>query len=95
MATINIKKLGLSFGLTFAILYLGCVFVMSTVSRETAVFFFNSLLHGIDVDSVLRTSMPLYEMVIGIVEIFILGWLIGASIASIYNLSFKKRRQLV
>jgi len=91
MDSINVKKLGFSFGLTFAFLYLGCVIVMSAVNREAAVFFFNSLMHGIDVDSILRTRMPLYEMVIGIVEIFILGWLIGASIASIYNLSFKKR----
>lgn len=91
MDTINVKKLGFSLGITFAFLYLGCIVVMSTISREAAVFFFNSLLHGVDVDSILRTSMPLYEMVIGIVEIFILGWLIGASIASIYNLSFKKR----
>jgi len=78
--------------ITFTLLYLGCIIVMSTVSRETAVFFFNSLMHGVDVDSILWTRMPLYEMVIGIAEIFILGWLIGASIASIYNVSFKKRQ---
>lgn len=93
MDTINVKKMGLSFGVTFAFLYLGCVIVMSTVSRDAAIFFFNSLLHGIDVSSILRTSMPFYEMVIGIIEIFVLGWLLGATIASVYNFSLSRKKQ--
>lgn len=42
-------------------------------------------MHGIDVSSIIRTEMPWWEMVMGIVEIFILGWLIGAAVAGIYN----------
>ncbi len=86
MNTINIKKFGFAFGTTFAFLYLGCVVVMLSLGKEGAVFFFNSLMHGIDVTSILRTDMPLYEMIIGLIEIFILGWLIGATVASLYNL---------
>ncbi len=93
MGTINVKKLGFSFGIISALLYLGCVFVMSTVSREASVVFFNSLLHGIDVDSILRTGIPFYEMAIGIIEIFILGWLIGASVASVYNFSLSRKKK--
>ena len=85
MEAIDIRRFGMASGSTAALLYLGCVFVMSTVSRETQVLFFNTLLHGIDVTPVLRTTMPAWEMVIGFVEIFVLAWLIGASIASIYN----------
>lgn len=77
MATIDIRRLGFAFGATFAILYLGCVLAMAMLSKEAAVFFFNSLMHGVDVTSILRTDMPFYEMMIGIVEIFILGWLVG------------------
>ena len=82
---INVKRFGMAFGLTSAILYLGCVFVMWTVGREASIVFFNSLMHGLDVSTIIRTDMPLWEMAMGLVEIFILGWLTGATIASIYN----------
>ena len=36
---INVKKLGLAFGLTSALLYLGCVVVMGTVGRANTVNF--------------------------------------------------------
>ena len=83
---LRVRKFGFAVGMTFALVYLGCVFVMATVSTETAVTFFNRLIHGINVTPLLRTEMPLWEMGIGIIEVFILGWLIGATVASIYNL---------
>jgi hypothetical protein len=55
-----------------------------------SILFFNSLMHGIDVTSIIRTDMPWWEMAMGLVEIFILGWLTGATIASIYNFGFGK-----
>jgi len=91
MATIDIRRFGFAFGATFALLYLGCVLVMTVLSKEGAILFFNSLMHGVDVTSILRTDMPFYEMVIGFVEIFILGWLIGATVASLYNLALKRK----
>lgn len=90
MATIDVRRFGLACGSTAALLYLGCVFVMATVSRDAQVLFFNSLLHGIDSDALLRTTMPASEMVLGIIEIFILAWLSGASIASIYNVAARR-----
>lgn len=90
MERINIKKFGLAWGITFALLYLGCMFVMLTIGKRGAILFFNSLMHGIDVTSIVRMDMPLWEMIMGIIEIFILGWLIGAAIASIYNLKLRK-----
>jgi len=91
MATIDIRRFGFAFGATFALLYLGCVLVMAVLSKGEAIFFFNSLMHGVEVTSILRTDMPFYEMVIGVVEIFILGWLIGATVASLYNLALKRK----
>ena len=82
---INVKKLGLAFGLTGALLYLGCMLVMATVGHDDSIKFFNSLLHGLDVSSIMRTSVPLWEAGMGIIQIFILGWLTGACIAGFYN----------
>ena len=90
MKTISIKKLGMATGLTGALLYLGCMVVMFTVGREGSVKFFNSLLHGLDVSTVIRMDIPLWEACLGIVQTFILGWLIGACIASLYNWQIKK-----
>lgn len=83
--TINVKKLGLAFGLTAALLYLGCMLVMATAGHDNSIKFFNSLLHGLDVSTIMRTSVPLWEAGIGIIQIFILGWLTGACIAGFYN----------
>ncbi len=91
---INVKKFGLAVGLTGALLYLGCMIVMATVGHNGSVKFFNSLLHGLDVSTVLRMEVPLWEAVIGIVETFVLGWLIGGCIAGFYNaVSFKKNNK--
>lgn len=90
MGVINVKRMGLATGLTFALLHLGCVSVLLFTSRETTIAFFNSLLHGIDVTSILRTQISAGEMTYGFFQIFVLGWLIGASIASIYNFHFMK-----
>jgi hypothetical protein len=91
MEAIDIKRFGLAFGATLAIFYLGCVFVMATVSREATIHFFNSLLHGIDFTPIIRSNIPVWEMVIGITEMFILGWFTGARIASIYNFALTKK----
>jgi len=39
MGAINIRKLGLAFGATGALLYLGCAVVMSLAGREASVFY--------------------------------------------------------
>ena len=91
MNRIDVKKFGLSFGLTGALLYFGCILVMATVGRDGTVAFFNSLLHGLDVSSILRIEIPLWEAGIGIIETFIFGWLVGASIAAFYNASLKEK----
>ena len=90
MGAINVKRFGLAVGLTLLFLRLGCVIVVTATSREQAVAFFNTLLHGLDVSSILRTEMSAQEMIYGLIQIFILGWLAGASIAAIYNFHFMR-----
>jgi len=92
MKTINIRRFGMACGLTSALLYLGCVFVMWSAGKEGSILFFNSLMHGIDVTTIIRTHMPWWEMVMGLVEIFIIGWLTGATVASIYNFRLGKHK---
>ena len=79
------RQLGVAFGLTGVVFYLGCMVTMSTVPREKAIMFFNSLLHGIDVTPILRKNVPIREVMLGIVSTFVLGWFAGAMIAGFYN----------
>ncbi|MCB9756990.1 MAG: hypothetical protein H6753_01045 [Candidatus Omnitrophica bacterium] len=86
MGAINVKKMGLACGLTLVVFRLGCIIVFMALSREQAIAFFNTLLHGIDVTAILKTETSVLEVIYGLVQIFILGWLGGATLASIYNL---------
>jgi 2TM family of unknown function (DUF5676) len=90
MNHINVKKFGFAIGATGGLLYLGCMLVMFIAGHDGTVRFFNSLLHGLDVSSIVRMDMAISEALIGIIETFILGWLIGACIAAIYNIAVKE-----
>jgi hypothetical protein len=89
MNTIN-WRLGFALGGSLALLYLGCAFVMLTVPQEAAVRFFNSITHGVDWSSIMRWGMPWWEMIVGVLEVFILGGLFGALIAALYNVGLKR-----
>ena len=91
IATISIKRMGFALGSTLALLYVGCVFVMLTVPKDAVVAFFNSIMHGWDVEPIMRWDMPWWEALIGVVEIFILGWLVGALLAVLYNLTADRK----
>jgi hypothetical protein len=75
----------LAFGITGVILYLGCIVVMVIAGRQGSVEFFNNLFHGINTASIIRINVPAREAVIGLIETFILFFLIGACIAGVYN----------
>ena len=92
MNIISIKRLGFALGSSCALLYLGCAFVMMTVPHEAAVSFFNSITHGVDWSPIMRWDMPWWEMVVGVLQVFILGWLFGALIAALYNSGLKGKR---
>ena len=90
MTRIHIKRLGFACGITGVILYLGCIVLMATIGRNGTISFFNSLFHGMDVSSVIRMDVPAIEALMGIVQTFILGWLIGACVAAFYNVTIKR-----
>lgn len=60
-------------GTTGAVLYIGCIILMVSVGREETVFFFNSLLHGLDIEPIIRMNVPPLEVFFGSIQIFILG----------------------
>lgn len=91
MHTINIKRFGLAFGFTGAIIYLGCALLLTIMGKEAAVFFLNTILHGFDTTYLLKSSMPFWEVILGIIETFVLSWFVGTSIASIYNVTLTKK----
>lgn len=91
MNQINIRKLGLAFGITGALLHFGCVFVMMILGHDRTVKFFNTLIHGLDFSSIIKMEISPVEVILGLVQVFILSWLIGACIASIYNVSLNKK----
>jgi ABC-type antimicrobial peptide transport system permease subunit len=93
MQHIDIKKFALAWGIVGVVFYLGCIILMATVGREGTILFFNSLLHGLDTSTIIRMDVPWTEALIGLVEMFILGWLFGALIAAVYNVSFNKKYQ--
>ena len=91
MNHISINKLGLAFGLTSALLYFGCAMVMLLLGHEKTVMFFNIMLHGLDVSSIIRMNVSAVEELLGLILTFIISWLIGACIAAIYNVSFNSK----
>lgn len=92
IALLSPPRFGLGFGIAGAVFYLGCVLTMASVPREKAVTFFNSLLHGLNVEPVLQDSVPLPEVILGIVTTFILGWIAGYLVAGFYNWGLKSRQ---
>ncbi len=90
MNHIHVKKFGFACGLTFALLNLSCMLLMIIIGHDGTVTFFNSLIHGMEFAAIIRMNVPLYEILIGTIEIFIIGWLIGACIAALYNKATEK-----
>ena len=86
---LNPGYLGFAFGVTGVVFYLGCMLTMATVPHGSAVIFFNSLLHGLDVEPILKTCVPISQVVLGLATTFTLAWFAGVLIAGIYNLSLR------
>ncbi|MEZ4792379.1 MAG: DUF5676 family membrane protein [Gelidibacter sp.] len=66
--------------------------VMLTAGQEGSITFFNSLLHGLDTTSIIRMDVPPLEVLMGIIQTFILWWLIGACIGAFYNAQIKVKK---
>ena len=85
METINSNKFGIALGLTGVILYLACMCLMLIAGQGGTTWLFNSVLHGLDVSSVSRMSVPIGQTIAGIILTFGLGWVTGFLTGTIYN----------
>jgi hypothetical protein len=85
MNNLGVKNLGLAFGATLAIFYVACFLMMTICGRETTIFIFNSLLHGLDITTIVRMDIPIWDSFVGLIGTFILGGVMGSFIATIYN----------
>lgn len=94
MKPIHIKAFGLATGLTAALLYFSCIILMKLAGPDNTRIFFNSLLHGIDSGPILRMNISATESALGILETFMIAWLVGASIAAFYNIASHARREI-
>lgn len=87
MNKINSNKLGIALGITGVVLYFGCMLLMLIGGEAGTTWFFNSILHGLDVSDVSRMKVPIGQSIIGIILTFGLGWFTGFLTGTIYNRS--------
>lgn len=80
-------RIGFAVGSTFGLIYLACAIVMATVPREVAIRFYNNLTHGIDVSTLIVWDVPLWHVPLGLIQIIVIGWLIGSTATALYNLT--------
>ena len=85
MNNINSKKLGFAIGMAGVILYLGCICLMLIAGHSGTTWFFNSILHGLDVTSISQMNVPIGQSIAGIIITFGLGWISGYLIGMFYN----------
>lgn len=90
---LNPRSFGMAAGCAAAIFYLGCMLLMHFASPEALVTFFNSLLHGLDIEPILRTEVGWALSLFGLINTFVLAWLFGALMAMIYNLASSPRKR--
>ncbi len=86
MNTLNSKRFGFAVALTLVFVNFGCLLGRLILPRETAIQFFNSFTH-VDWTLMTRSTISPLEWVIGTIEVFILGWIGGFVIATVYNWS--------
>lgn len=88
---IDPRKLGLSIGFTFFLLYIGCMLLLYFLGHDGTITYFNNMFHGIDTSSIVKMNVTPTEAFAGIIEIFILGTFIGICIGGFYNILLRGR----
>jgi len=81
---LNAKRVGYSLAAVSGIVYLACA-ILVAIAPSWTVGFFGALFHGIDITQIARTPVPLGSTVLGLVEIVVLGYVVGWLYAKIYN----------
>jgi len=78
------RRVANTFGIVFTGVSLLCaIFVL--IFPGTAMSLFNNIFHGIDITQIAKTSVSFGSIIIGLIEAFVLGWIIGWLFAVVYN----------
>lgn len=85
MNKLNPNVVALSLGFTAVIVYSVCLILVALLPLETIVTFTNYLVHGIDFSNIAVKNITTIGAVIGLIEAFIMAWIIGYIFASVYN----------
>lgn len=91
MNKLSVYGLSVSFGITFTVFYIMCMIMMIFFNQDVSIFVFNSLFHGLDIRSIIIADVPFWVSIIGLIETFVLGCVMGALIASSYNCFVKNK----
>ena len=91
MQNLSPIRFGVAMGIAGSFFYVVCVIFMATVPEETVSWLSNSLLHGIDVKSIMRESVPMQQSLVGILATFVGGCIFGALAACVYNIGNGKK----
>lgn len=78
-------RLGTAFGIAGALFYVACMIFMAFAPPDFVVWLSNSLLHGVDINSVMRESVPMQQAMVGVACTFVGGFLFGAITGLAYN----------
>jgi len=86
---LNTKVTGLALATTSGILYIICA-IWFWLSAKTALLYFDSLFHGIEVSAIAEQSLTFGSTILGLVLIVISAYAIGVLFAMLYNYFSKK-----
>jgi len=89
MNGLNKKVVGLSLATASAIVYMICVLAY-WIAPNTLIVYGNYLFHSVDLGSIAVKSVTFIDALIGLVLIFVSGYLIGLLFAGLYNYFIKK-----
>jgi hypothetical protein len=91
MQKLSPLRFGVAIGAAGTLFYAACMVFMATVPMETVTWFSNSLLHGVDIKSIMRESVPLPQTIVGILSTFVGGLIFGSLSACLYNFGLKPK----
>ncbi len=86
---LNPKAVSFSLAIISGVSYLLCA-IFFALAPQTALNFFKGMFHGLDITKIAASSVPLFSVVIGFVEIVVFSLIAGWLFAVIYNYLLKK-----
>jgi len=81
---INANKLGLSVGIAGAVLSVLCALLIALAPAFT-IGVFGAIFHGIDISQIANTTISFGGVILGIIDVFIIGYIFGWLVGSLYN----------